>query len=63
MRLSLVLGLVYLLSEIVLTVTRRSRTKTGEKQDKSTLGMLWVVIAVSVAAGIFVARSRSLRRG
>jgi protein-S-isoprenylcysteine O-methyltransferase len=55
MRLSLMLGLVYFFSEVLLTVTRRSRTKTGEKQDQSTLGMLWLVIAVGIAAGIFVA--------
>jgi protein-S-isoprenylcysteine O-methyltransferase len=61
MRLSLYLGLVYFVSEILLTITRRSRTKTGTKQDKSTLGMIWVVIAVSITAAIFVARSRSLR--
>lgn len=54
---------MYLASEILLTITRRSRTKTGEKQDKSTLGMLWVVIALSVAAGVFVAQSRALRAG
>lgn len=61
MRLSLVLGLIYLVSEVVLTVTRRGRSKTGTKQDKSTLGMIWVVIAVSIMAGVFVAQSRSLR--
>ncbi|HKP03612.1 MAG TPA: isoprenylcysteine carboxylmethyltransferase family protein [Chthoniobacterales bacterium] len=63
MSLSLKLGLVYLASEVLLTTTRRSRSKTGTKQDKSTLGMIWVVIAVSITAGIFVARSRSLASG
>jgi hypothetical protein len=37
MRLSLVLDLIYLVSEVLLTITRRRRSKTGEKQDKSTL--------------------------
>jgi len=63
MSLSFELGIIYFASEVLLTLTRRSRTKTGTKQDKSTLGMIWVVIAVSIAAGIFVARSRSLRAG
>lgn len=63
MSLSLKLGLIYFASEVLLTITRRSRSKTGTKQDKSTLGMIWVVIAVSIAAGIFVAQSRSLRAG
>jgi protein-S-isoprenylcysteine O-methyltransferase len=56
MSLSLQLGLVYLISEVLLTVTRRSRTRTGTKQDKSTLGVLWLVIMASVTLGIYVAR-------
>jgi protein-S-isoprenylcysteine O-methyltransferase len=60
MSLSLKLGLIYLGSEVLLTITRRSRSKTGTKQDKSTLGMIWVVIGVSIAAGIFVASSKFL---
>jgi protein-S-isoprenylcysteine O-methyltransferase len=63
MSLSLQLGLVYLISEVLLTVTRRSRSQTGTKQDRSTLRVLWLVIMVSVAAGIYVARSTSLRAG
>jgi len=63
MSLSFELGIIYFASEVLLTLTRRSRTKTGTKQDKSTLGMIWVVIAVSIAAGIFVAGSRPLRAG
>ena len=55
MSLSLQLGLFYLISELLLTVTRRSRSATGTRQDRSTLGFLWLVIMASVAAGIFVA--------
>jgi len=61
MTLSSMLGLVYFASELLLTITRRSRSKTGTKQDKSTLGMIWVVIALSIVAGGFVAQSRFLR--
>jgi protein-S-isoprenylcysteine O-methyltransferase Ste14 len=57
MSLSLQLGLIYLISELILTVTRRSRSKTGTKQDRSTLGMIWLVIAVSIMAGVFVAQN------
>ena len=56
MDLSLKLGLVYLVSEMLLTVTRRSRSRTGTKQDRSTLRVLWLVITVSVTAGVYVAR-------
>jgi protein-S-isoprenylcysteine O-methyltransferase Ste14 len=56
MSLALQLGLVYLISELLLTITRRSRTRSGTKQDKSTLGVIWVVITASIVAGIYVAR-------
>jgi protein-S-isoprenylcysteine O-methyltransferase len=55
MRLSGLLGMIYLVSEVLLTITRRSRSATGTKQDRSTLRVLWIVIAVSVTAGVFVA--------
>ncbi|HMJ05253.1 MAG TPA: isoprenylcysteine carboxylmethyltransferase family protein [Chthoniobacterales bacterium] len=55
MSLPLQLGLFYLTSEILLTLTRRSRSRTGKKQDRSTLRVLWLVIIASVNAGIFVA--------
>ena len=55
MSLSLKVGLIYLASELMLTATRRSRSKTGTKQDQSTLGVLWIVIMLSIAAGVFVA--------
>jgi protein-S-isoprenylcysteine O-methyltransferase Ste14 len=57
MSLPLQLGLIYLISELLLTMTRRSRTRTGTKQDRSTLGMIWLVIAISIAAGVFVAQN------
>ena len=51
------LGLIFLFSEILLTLTRRSRSKTGTKQDRSTLGIIWLVIAISITAGVFVAQN------
>jgi len=56
MHLSQKLGLFFLVSEFLLTVTRRSRSKTGSRQDQSTLGVLWLVIMASVIAGVYVAR-------
>ena len=53
---SLLLGLVYLISELLLTVTRRSRSRTGTKQDRSTVRVVWLVIVVSVAAGVYVVK-------
>jgi protein-S-isoprenylcysteine O-methyltransferase Ste14 len=55
MSLPLQLGLVYLISELLLTVTCRSRSRTGTKEDRSTLRVLWLMIMASVAAGIYMA--------
>jgi protein-S-isoprenylcysteine O-methyltransferase Ste14 len=55
MSLSLTLGLIYLVSEVLLTITRRSKSRTGTKEDRSTLRVLWIVIMVSITAGVFVA--------
>ena len=55
MRLSLVLGLIYFLSEFLLSVTRRGRSETGTKQDRSTLRVIWIVIMTSISAGVFIA--------
>ena len=51
MSLSLKLCLIYFLSELLLTITRRSRSQTGTKQDRSTLCVLWMVIMLSIGAG------------
>ena len=48
------LGMSYLVSEVLLTITRRGRG-TGVRQDRSTLRVLWFVILLSVAAGVYVA--------
>ncbi|MDP9254255.1 MAG: isoprenylcysteine carboxylmethyltransferase family protein [Verrucomicrobiota bacterium] len=55
MRVSLLLGLVYFVSELLLTATRRSRGAGGVRQDRSTLAILWRVILASIATGIYVA--------
>ena len=55
MALSLSLGLVLFVSELLLALTRRSRSGTGIKQDRSTLGIIWLVIAISITAGVVVA--------
>jgi protein-S-isoprenylcysteine O-methyltransferase len=48
-----VLGLAYFISELLLSWSRRSRSKTGVSQDRSTLRMLWIVIMLSVGAAIY----------
>jgi protein-S-isoprenylcysteine O-methyltransferase len=50
------LGLIYFLSELSLSLTRRSRG-TGVKQDRSTLRVLWLVILLSIVAALRVTQS------
>lgn len=54
MKLPQAIGLAYLISEVLLTVTHRSRG-SGVRQDRSTLRVLWLVVLCSVAAGLYVA--------
>jgi protein-S-isoprenylcysteine O-methyltransferase Ste14 len=48
------LGLAFLVSELLLTITRRSRG-TGVRQDRSTLRVLWLVIVIAITAGVYAA--------
>ncbi len=50
-----ILGFLFFASELLLTISRRSRGEGGVRQDRSTLRTLWIVILASVAAGVFVA--------
>lgn len=50
------LGLTYLISELLLSATRRSRGE-GTRQDRSTLRVLWIVIFASIFAGVYVANT------
>jgi protein-S-isoprenylcysteine O-methyltransferase len=50
-----VLGAIYGLSELGLLITRRSGSKTNSR-DRNSLALLWGVILISLAIGIFVAR-------
>lgn len=52
----LLLGLIYLVSEILLAVTRRARGRSTS-QDANSLRLLWIVISVSIWFGIFVAQA------
>jgi protein-S-isoprenylcysteine O-methyltransferase len=57
MRVSLpmLLGMVYMFSELWLAITRRSGTNTVS-YDRKSLGLLWIVILVSVFLGIQATR-------
>jgi protein-S-isoprenylcysteine O-methyltransferase len=45
-----VLGLIYVASEAVLSLTRRAKKGEARAADRGSLRLLWIVIALSVAA-------------
>ena len=53
-----VLGLIYGLSELGLSLGRRAKSGESSLKDQGSLRLLWVVIAVSVAMAYSVARRR-----
>lgn len=50
----LLLGMVYLASEILLRIVKRSRAGATSR-DAHSLTLMWVVISLSIAAGVFLA--------
>ena len=56
--LAAVLGLIYGLSELGLSLGRRAKSGESSLKDQGSLRVLWVVIAVSVAMAYSVARRR-----
>ncbi|MEP6956181.1 MAG: isoprenylcysteine carboxylmethyltransferase family protein [Chthoniobacterales bacterium] len=50
----LLLGAIFLIFEVLLGVTRRSRGD-GERKDRSTLPLLWIVISCSIVAAMCAA--------
>jgi protein-S-isoprenylcysteine O-methyltransferase len=50
-----ILGLVYVTSELLLTVTKRART-TGKSRDAQSWRLMWIVITLSMFFGMLVAQ-------
>ena len=46
--------MIYLVSEIILAVVKRSRAGAASR-DANSLGLMWLVISLSITAGVFVA--------
>jgi protein-S-isoprenylcysteine O-methyltransferase len=49
------LGLIYVTSELLLTVTKRARTN-GPSRDAQSWRLMWIIITLSMFLGIYVAR-------
>ncbi len=56
------LGLAYGASELGLSLLRRSSRAQARSHDRGTLALVWIVIALSLAAAILVARGVAFGR-
>ncbi len=56
MSLAAYLGLLYLVSEALLIVARRSRQSADSTKDAGSLRLLWIVILVSILLGVNLSR-------
>jgi protein-S-isoprenylcysteine O-methyltransferase len=52
-----VLGTIYVLSELALTLKKRAKSAEARVEDKGSLHLLWIVIAVSVTLAFNLAYS------
>jgi protein-S-isoprenylcysteine O-methyltransferase Ste14 len=48
------ISIIWILSEVVLGIVKRSKTKRTRDFDRSSLAVLWITINASVAAGVFL---------
>ena len=48
---------LWLLSEILINILTRSKKSKSSSHDKNSLGIIWIVIILSIATGVFVASS------
>jgi protein-S-isoprenylcysteine O-methyltransferase Ste14 len=55
-RLAACLGLIYLASEVLLTVARRSGKSADSTKDAGSLRFLWIVILVSISLAVNLSR-------
>lgn len=51
-----IIGLSWALSELILNVSRRSSSDEKNGKDKSTLGLIWLVLIVSLVGGVMLAK-------
>jgi protein-S-isoprenylcysteine O-methyltransferase len=52
-----VLGLIYVLSELSLTLKRRARAGESRNADRGSLALLWIVIVASVVSAFDIAHA------
>jgi protein-S-isoprenylcysteine O-methyltransferase Ste14 len=59
MNILMYLSFMFLFSEIVLTLTKRSKQKSvKKKEDRGSMVILWVIIAIGITAGFYLGNHR-----
>jgi protein-S-isoprenylcysteine O-methyltransferase Ste14 len=53
----IIVNSIWFLSEILINLLTRSKKSTANSHDQNSLGKIWIVIALSITAGVFIAFS------
>lgn len=53
----IIISSIWFLSEILINLLTRSKKSEAKSHDKNSLSVIWIVIALSITAGVFIAFS------
>ena len=53
----IIVNSIWFLSEILINLLTRSKKSEAKSHDQNSLGKIWIVIAISITAGVFIAFS------
>ena len=51
----LIISSIWFLSEILINLLTRSKKSESKSHDKNSMGKIWIVIALSITIGVYVA--------
>jgi protein-S-isoprenylcysteine O-methyltransferase Ste14 len=52
------ISIIWLISEIILAIAKKSHAQQHDSHDKSSLRILWITISVAVTGGVFIGSSQ-----
>jgi len=53
----MIICFIWLFSEILINILTRSKKSESNSHDQNSLGIIWIVIILSIATGVFIASS------
>jgi protein-S-isoprenylcysteine O-methyltransferase Ste14 len=53
----IIISSLWLLSEILINLLTRSRKSEADSHDQNSMGVIWIIVLISIATGVFIAFS------